>query len=312
MEHTELSKTALANNLKQLMEKRLIQRVARGEYRLTVDGKDLIDAAATVYRDSARRADERRERLRRRYTTSMIEGKTLSKKTISAKVEYQPCWLSYTGAIAGALKALGVDCDIADVGGRSGYAFMVNVAKGVTCPSGPTALPLETWREIHKGTETLGWTMEHYDYPHSYPAEEGNPTPEEIEVAMELIDIVLKEPHQKDYAINCMANDEDRAVGYICYGPVPMTQGTFDLYWIVVDPQFQRQGVGSRLLRFLEGVVKERKGRMILIDTSSTPEYESTHKFYLRHGFQEVARVPDYYHLGNDRITFCKRLEARG
>ena len=47
---------------------------------------------------------------------------------------------------------------------------------------------------------------------------------------------------------------------------------------------------------------------MILIDTSSTPQYEKTQKFYSRHGFQEVARVPDYYHAGNDRITFCKKM----
>ena len=133
-------------------------------------------------------------------------------------------------------------------------------------------------------------------------------TREEIEVAMELIDIVLKDPNQKDYRIDCMANDEDQAIGYVCYGPVPMTQGTFDLYWIVVDPRSQGQGVGSDLLHFLEGGVRERKGRMILIDTSSIPQYEKTQKFYSGHGFQEVARVPDYYHPGNDRITFCKRV----
>jgi ribosomal protein S18 acetylase RimI-like enzyme len=133
-------------------------------------------------------------------------------------------------------------------------------------------------------------------------------TREEIEVAMELIGIVLEDPNQEDYRIDCMANDEDQAVGYVCYGPVPMTQGTFDLYWIVVDPRCQGQGVGSRLLHFLEELVRERKGRMILIDTSSIPQYEKAQKFYFRHGFQEVARVPDYYHPGNDRITFCKRL----
>jgi ribosomal protein S18 acetylase RimI-like enzyme len=135
-------------------------------------------------------------------------------------------------------------------------------------------------------------------------------TREEIEVAMELIGIVLEEPNQEDYRIDCMANDEDQAIGYVCYGPVPMTQGTFDLYWIVVDPRCQGQGVGSRLLHFLEEVVREGKGRMILIDTSSVPQYEKAQKFYFRHGFQEVARVPDYYHPGNDRITFCKRLEV--
>ena len=133
-------------------------------------------------------------------------------------------------------------------------------------------------------------------------------TPEEIKVAMELIDIVLTNPNQEDYNIDCMANDEGQAIGYVCYGPVPMTQGTFDLYWIVVDPRFQGHGVGSKLLLSLEGVVRERKGRMILIDTSSIPPYEKSQRFYVRHGFQEVARVSDYYHSGNDRITFCKKI----
>lgn len=132
--------------------------------------------------------------------------------------------------------------------------------------------------------------------------------PEEIDVAMELIDIVLKDESQKDYKIHCMVDDQDQLMGYICYGPSPMTQGTFDLYWIVVDPNFQGQGIGSKLLDFLEKVLKEMDGRMILVETSSIPEYEGTQRFYLQKGFKEVARVPDYYSPGNDRITFCKRL----
>ena len=132
-------------------------------------------------------------------------------------------------------------------------------------------------------------------------------TSTEIDVAMELIGIVLKDQAQKDYQIYCMADDQDQAIGYICYGPTPMTQGTFDLYWIAVDPDFQKQGVGSKLLDFLGKVVKGLKGRMILADTSSIPHYEKTQHFYLRNGFEEVARVPDYYYPGNDRVTFCKK-----
>jgi ribosomal protein S18 acetylase RimI-like enzyme len=134
----------------------------------------------------------------------------------------------------------------------------------------------------------------------------------EIGVAMELIDIVLKDPVQKDYRIYCIVDDRGQIMGYICYGPTPMTQGTFDLYWIAVDPDFQGKGMGSRLLDFLEKMVKKLKGRIILADTSSVPQYEKTKDFYLKNGFQEVARVPDYYHSGNDRITFCKRLEEKG
>lgn len=134
-------------------------------------------------------------------------------------------------------------------------------------------------------------------------------TSEEIGVAMELIDIVLKNQEQKDYMIHCMVDDQDQPMGYICYGPVPMTQGTFDLYWIVVDPDFQHQRVGSSLLIFLEKMIREIKGRMILADTSTIPQFEKTRRFYLKNGFQEVARVPDFYQPGNDRVTFCKRLE---
>jgi len=133
-------------------------------------------------------------------------------------------------------------------------------------------------------------------------------TSAEIDVAMELIDIVLKDPIQKDYHVYCMVDVQDQAIGYICYGPTPMAQGTFDLYWIAVDPDFQGQRVGSTLLNFLEEVLEAEGGRLILADTSTIPHYEKTQKFYLKNGFQEVARIPDYYHPGNDRITFCRRL----
>ena len=131
---------------------------------------------------------------------------------------------------------------------------------------------------------------------------------EEIEVAMELIDVVLNDSNQNDYKIDCMVDSQDRPLGYVCYGRVPMTRGTFDLYWIAVDPGFQGQGLGSRLVDFLEGVLRGTGGRMILADTSSIAEYEKTRRFYRDQGFREVARVSDYYDEGNDRITFCKRL----
>lgn len=133
-------------------------------------------------------------------------------------------------------------------------------------------------------------------------------TSAEIDVAMELINIVLKDESQKDYQVYCMVDDQDQVIGYICYGLTPMTRGTFDLYWIAVDPDFQKRGVGSKLLSFLEEIVKAEGGRMILADTSTIPQYEKTQKFYLKNGFQEVAKIPDYYHPGNDRITFCRKL----
>jgi DNA-binding HxlR family transcriptional regulator len=198
MQHTELSKTALANHLNLLMKKGLVKRVARGEYSLTTDGVELLNAAAATYKDSTRREEERQQLLLRSYTKGLIEGKKLNKKIISKKAEYLPCWLSYTGAIAGSLRALGVDCDPVDVGGYSGYAFLINVAKGVACPSGPTAVTNEVWKQMIKGTESLGWTIESYEYPHSYPAKEGNPTSQEIEMAKKLFEKIKREIDERD------------------------------------------------------------------------------------------------------------------
>ncbi len=132
--------------------------------------------------------------------------------------------------------------------------------------------------------------------------------PEEIEVAMDLIDTVLNRSDQKDYEVYCFVDEKDLPLGYICFGPIPMTRGAFDLYWIVVDPRYQGNRIGSRLLDFIEMKVRNLNGRMILIDTSSLPSYEKAQRFYQGKGYQEVARVPDFYWPGNDRITYCKKL----
>jgi ribosomal protein S18 acetylase RimI-like enzyme len=146
------------------------------------------------------------------------------------------------------------------------------------------------------------------DKLHRMLIEAGVFTDEEIRVAMELIDIVLGDKTQKDYRIVCAVDGQDQPLGYLCYGPIPMTVGAFDLYWIVIDPGVQGRKIGSTLLEYLEEEVRGLKGRMILADTSSIPSYEKANRFYIKKGFQEVARISDYYWEGNDRITYCKKI----
>jgi DNA-binding HxlR family transcriptional regulator len=198
MQKTRLSKTALANHLNQLVDKELVEKTGRGEYDLTTDGKELLKTAAAMYESSVQRLEARRELLSKRYTEGLKEVKPLEKKVISKKAEYQPCWISYTGAVAGCLRALGIDCDIVDVGGHSGYAFLINVAKGITCPSGPTAFPEKTWKQIRDATEELGWTIETLAYEGSYPEKEGAPTPKEIEKAQKIFDKIKQEIDERD------------------------------------------------------------------------------------------------------------------
>ena len=132
--------------------------------------------------------------------------------------------------------------------------------------------------------------------------------PEEIKVAEELIDIYLSQPDQKDYQVVVAEDENGRVVGYMTYGPTPLTAGTWDLYWIAVSPEVQGRGCGHLLVRYLEDEVKKNNGRLVMIETSSQPKYLPTRKFYEKLGYREMARIPDFYRPGDDRVIFGKYL----
>jgi ribosomal protein S18 acetylase RimI-like enzyme len=129
----------------------------------------------------------------------------------------------------------------------------------------------------------------------------------EVTIALELIDVVLDVPGQKDYSI-AVSDDGGSPVGYYCLGPTPGTKGTFDLYWIAVSPSRHGQGIGATLDAHAEAYVRSQDGRLIVAETSSTPRYDNTRAFYRRRGYQEVSRIRDYYSPGDDLVVFGKYL----
>lgn len=100
----------------------------------------------------------------------------------------------------------------------------------------------------------------------------------------------------------------DRILGFACYGPRDLTTGVFDLYWIAVDPDLHRSGVGRRLLVASEEAVCKAGGRMLIAETSGTPHYEPTRKFYLGTGYVMEASIKDFYSEGDDLAIFVKRF----
>jgi ribosomal protein S18 acetylase RimI-like enzyme len=133
-------------------------------------------------------------------------------------------------------------------------------------------------------------------------------TDEEIAIALELIDIYLDDPNQKDYSLYTAADENGSVDGYVCVGPAPLTSGTFDLYWIAVKPSVQGSGVGRRLMEKAEEFVREQHGRLLIAETSSQPSYEPTRTFYLRNKYTEISRVKDYYKPSDDLVVFGKYL----
>ncbi len=126
-------------------------------------------------------------------------------------------------------------------------------------------------------------------------------------VAEEVIDSYLKDSFGSGYHI-LVAEVNSTVTGYICYGPTPMTEDTWDLYWEAVTPERQGHGVGSALMESAEKEIVKVKGRLAIIETSSTPAYEKTRHFHLNHGYKIVARVPDFYAPGDDKLILQKRL----
>jgi aminoglycoside 6'-N-acetyltransferase I len=140
---------------------------------------------------------------------------------------------------------------------------------------------------------------------HRILVETGVFTEPEVAVALELLDHALGHPGQHDYVIRVAAS-EGVVKGYYCTGHRPMTDGTFDLYWIAVDPQAHAGGIGSALLAHAEEQVRSEHGRLLIAETSSKPSYAATHRFYERNRYQVLARLKDFYRVGDDLIVYGK------
>ena len=126
-------------------------------------------------------------------------------------------------------------------------------------------------------------------------------------VAEELIDSHLDDPSGSGYHV-LVAEADSSVEGYICYGPTPLTEGTWDVYWMAVARDRQGQGIGSALLKSAEKEISEHQGRLVMIETSSTPLYERTRHFHLGEGYEAICRIPDFYAVGDDKLILQKRL----
>ncbi len=135
-----------------------------------------------------------------------------------------------------------------------------------------------------------------------------NFSPDEKKVAIELIDEALGNVNHEYYNI-FIYEDDGRILGYHCTGKRALTDGTFDLFWIVVDSRVQNKGIGKKLLDHAESFVKENNGRWILAETSSKDNYDATRNFYFRNNYSIVAEIKDFYKVNDHLIVFGKYIK---
>lgn len=130
---------------------------------------------------------------------------------------------------------------------------------------------------------------------------------DELTTPLELFDGYVHDPAASGYYF-LSARRDGRVVGYACYGPTPLTEGTFDLYWIVVESAAQGQGSGRAIFERVVAEINQRGGRLMMVWTSGTPAYIGTRSFYTRVGCKLEAQIRDFYRPHDDLCIFSFRL----
>jgi ribosomal protein S18 acetylase RimI-like enzyme len=131
--------------------------------------------------------------------------------------------------------------------------------------------------------------------------------PIEIEALKEVLDDYHAFNHAHGHR-SLTYEQEGLVIGFAYYAPAAMADRTWYLYWIAVSKQIQARGVGSELLRHIEEEIRQAKGRLLLIETSSLPHYDLTRRFYLKHGYEQAAVLRDYYADGDDMVIFRRHF----
>jgi ribosomal protein S18 acetylase RimI-like enzyme len=130
---------------------------------------------------------------------------------------------------------------------------------------------------------------------------------DEVKVAVELVEERLQKGAESGYEF-IFAELHGVTVGYSCYGLIPCTLHSYDLYWIATHQEFMNQGIGRNLLRETELDIGMLGGTGIYVETSSKELYAPTRAFYLKNGYREKARFEDFYDRGDDKVVYVKMI----
>ncbi len=130
---------------------------------------------------------------------------------------------------------------------------------------------------------------------------------DEIDIAVELAEERLDKGESSGYEFIFLEAD-GVTVAYSCFGLIPCTKNSFDLYWIATHHDYRNQGLGKQLLKTTEDTIKRLKGSGIYVETASRALYTPTRQFYEKNGYTLKAQFEDYYDKGDDLVYYVKRI----
>lgn len=130
---------------------------------------------------------------------------------------------------------------------------------------------------------------------------------EEVNIACELVEERLNKGEESGYYF-LFLELAGRTVGYSCFGPIPATKLSYDLYWIAIHEDYQNRGLGKVLLSESEKEINNLGGKRIYVETSGKEQYISTRKYYLACDYKEEAVLTDFYAPGDSKYLYLKIL----
>ncbi|MBN1199173.1 MAG: GNAT family N-acetyltransferase [Bacteroidales bacterium] len=129
----------------------------------------------------------------------------------------------------------------------------------------------------------------------------------EIDVAVELAEEKLREGEKSSYQF-IFAERDGLVVAYSCFGLIPGSELSYDLYWIATHNDLRGQGIGKIVLEETHRQIAERGGRNVIAETSTLIKYRPTRHFYEQMGYHEAGRIHNFYKEGDGKVTFVKTL----
>ena len=128
---------------------------------------------------------------------------------------------------------------------------------------------------------------------------------DEILVARELVEEAFKTGKSSGYEF-IFADDGERTIAYSCFGMIPCSLLSWDLYWIATHNDYRGKGIGREVLRKTEEAVHRLGGKTIYVETSSKEQYVSTRVFYEKNSYILRAQFEDFYDYGDDKCVYIK------
>lgn len=102
----------------------------------------------------------------------------------------------------------------------------------------------------------------------------------------------------------------NRPVGFICFGPIPQWPQDYEMYGIAVDPEFQRQGIGSALIAEMKRQISLAGGKRVFLETGMERAFEGARAFYEANEFGQETRFYRQFIPNQGGAVFRFELDA--